>query len=47
MSNSVALTTIYPGEQIITGKFGEAGEQDVLSIPDGKMAISESGAQGR
>jgi pilus assembly protein CpaB len=40
MGDKVALTTVYPGEQIITGKFGEAGEQDVLSIPDGKMAIS-------
>jgi pilus assembly protein CpaB len=40
MGDQVALTAVYPGEQIITGKFGEAGEQDVLSIPDGKMAIS-------
>lgn len=36
----VALTPVYPGEQIITAKFGEAGEQEVLTIPDGKMAIS-------
>lgn len=40
MEGNVALTTIYPGEQIITGKFGAPGEQDVLTIPDGKMAIS-------
>lgn len=40
MSGDVALTTIYPGEQIITGKFGSPGEQDVLSIPEGQMAIS-------
>jgi len=40
MAGTVALTTIYPGEQIITGKFGQPGEQDVLTIPDGKMAIS-------
>jgi pilus assembly protein CpaB len=40
MSDRVALTTVYPGEQIITGKFGSPGEQDVLSIPDGKLAIS-------
>ena len=40
MGNKVALSTIFPGEQIITGKFGEPGEQKVLTIPDGKMAIS-------
>lgn len=40
MGNLVALTTVYPGEQIITAKFGQAGEQDVLSIPDGQLAIS-------
>lgn len=40
IGQQVALTTIYPGEQIVTAKFGEAGEQEVLTIPDGKMAIS-------
>ncbi len=41
LSGEVALTTIYPNEQIVTAKFGAAGEQDAgLSIPDGKMAIS-------
>ncbi len=40
MENDVALTTIFPKEQIVTGKFGSAGEQDVLSIPDGSIAIS-------
>lgn len=40
LSGQVALTTIYPGEQIVTGKFGSPGDQDVLSIPEGKMAIS-------
>ena len=40
LSNKVALSTIFPGEQIISGKFGEPGEQKVLTIPDGKMAIS-------
>jgi pilus assembly protein CpaB len=40
MANEVALTTIFPGEQIISGKFGAAGQEDVLTIPDGKMAIS-------
>ena len=36
----VALATIFPNEQIITGKFGEPGEQKVLTIPDGDVAIS-------
>lgn len=40
LSGQVALTTIYPGEQIVTGKFGSPGDQDVLTIPEGKMAIS-------
>lgn len=40
MSDLVALTTVYPGEQIISAKFGSAGDQEVLSIPDGKLAIS-------
>lgn len=38
--DQVALTTVYPGEQIITSKFGSAGDQKVLTIPDGQMAIS-------
>lgn len=42
MSDKVALTTVYPGEQIVTAKFGDAGEQEVLPIPDGKVAISIS-----
>ena len=40
MSDKVALTTVYPGEQIVTAKFGSAGEQETLTIPEGKMAIS-------
>jgi pilus assembly protein CpaB len=40
MENEVALSTIFPKEQIITGKFGAAGDQDVLTIPDGDIAIS-------
>lgn len=39
-AEKVALTTIYPNEQIVTAKFGEAGDQKVLNIPDGKLAIS-------
>ena len=40
LGDKVALTTVYPGEQIITGKFGSPGDQKVLPIPDGKIAIS-------
>ncbi|MGN6131895.1 MAG: Flp pilus assembly protein CpaB [Nocardioidaceae bacterium] len=40
MENQVALSTIFPKEQIITGKFGSAGDQEVLTIPDGDIAIS-------
>jgi pilus assembly protein CpaB len=40
MGDQVALTTVYPKEQIVTSKFGSAGDQEVLTIPDGKLAIS-------
>jgi pilus assembly protein CpaB len=40
LQDRVAVSTIFAGEQIIPEKFGEAGDQDVLSIPKGKMAIS-------
>lgn len=35
-----ALGTIYPGEQILASKFGEAGAAETLAIPDDKLAIS-------
>jgi len=40
---TVALTTIYAGEQLLTQKFGDVGEVNVataLPIPPGKIAIS-------
>ena len=40
MTDQVALSTIFPGEQIITGKFGAPGDQSMLTIPDGQLAIS-------
>lgn len=40
IGDEVALTTVYPGEQIISGKFGDPGDQEALTIPDRKMAIS-------
>lgn len=40
MEKEVALSTIYPNEQIISGKFGSSGDQQALTIPDGNIAIS-------
>jgi pilus assembly protein CpaB len=40
MEDQVALSTIYPNEQIVTAKFGSAGDQQTLTIPDGNIAIS-------
>ncbi len=38
---NVALTTIYPGEQILRGKFGaSAGDSSALTIPNKKLAVS-------
>jgi pilus assembly protein CpaB len=42
LENKVALSPIYPNEQIITAKFGASGEQSNLTIPDGDIAISVS-----
>jgi pilus assembly protein CpaB len=36
----VALTRVYPNEQVTTSKFGSAGEQDTLATPPGSFAIS-------
>lgn len=35
-----ANTNIYTGEQIVTEKFGGAGEASMLPIPEGKLAIT-------
>jgi pilus assembly protein CpaB len=41
LTGRVALTTIYPGEQVIDAKFGDsASVQSNLQIPDGQLAIS-------
>jgi pilus assembly protein CpaB len=44
IQGKVATSTIYPGEQIVSSKFGAAGTADAssLSIPKGKIAISIS-----
>ena len=39
LENKVALSTIYPNEQIITAKFGSSGEQSNLTIPDGDLSL--------
>lgn len=36
----VALSTIFPGEQILAAKFGPTGSNSSLQIPDGQLAIS-------
>ncbi len=38
----VALSPIYPGEQIIASKFGSPGDQSLLTIPDKQIAMSIS-----
>lgn len=38
----VALTRIFPNEQITASKFGSPGEQDTLIMPPGKFAVSVS-----
>lgn len=40
LGSEVALSTIFPKEQIVAGKFGSAGDQSTLTIPDGSIAIS-------
>ncbi len=40
IDDKVSLGTVFPGEQIISPKFGNPGQQDSLAIPPGKMAIS-------
>ena len=40
IGTQVALSTVFPNEQIITGKFGSPGDQEVLTLPNGKIAIS-------
>ena len=40
ISNDVALTTMYPGEQVIGAKFGTSQSSTALTIPPGMIAIS-------
>ncbi len=40
ISTLVAISDIYPGEQILAAKFGAVGSAGALPIPSGKMAMS-------
>ena len=40
LGTKVALSTVYPNEQIIAAKFGAAGDQQTLSIPESDIATS-------
>lgn len=40
VAGRVAVTAIYPGEQLIGAKFGATGSATALTIPKGKIAIS-------
>lgn len=40
LKGTVALQTIYPGEQILSSKWGAPGSESTLNIPDTNMAIS-------
>lgn len=40
IADLVALGTVYPGEQIISARFGTISDVENLVIPDDKMAVS-------
>lgn len=40
ITDSVALGTIFPGEQILAAKFGDLSDAESLVIPDDKLAVS-------
>ncbi len=40
LGGEVALARLYPNEQITGAKFGSSGDADVLTMPDGMIAIS-------
>ncbi len=40
LTGLVALTTIYPDEQVLPQKFGSAGTQQQITIPEKTMAVS-------
>lgn len=42
IAGEVALTAIYPGQQILTDEFGKLGTASALQIPGNELAISVS-----
>jgi pilus assembly protein CpaB len=40
IAGQVAVTALYPGEQLISTKFGASGAASGLSMPKGKIAVS-------
>ena len=40
LTGKVAVTNLYPGEQVISSKFGGAAESSALPIKEGDLAIS-------
>lgn len=40
VTGQIAVSAIYPGEQLIASKFGATGSANALAIPKGKIAIS-------
>ncbi len=40
VAGKVAITAIYPGEQLVSSKFGATGSTNGLAIPEGKIAMS-------
>ena len=40
INDLVALSTVYPGEQILANRFGSLGDSETLVIPDDKIAMS-------
>jgi pilus assembly protein CpaB len=40
LTGLVALTTMYPGEQVVPQKWGASGTQTTITIPEKMMAIS-------
>ena len=40
IGSQVALSQVFPNEQIISAKFGSPGDQELLTLPDGNIAIS-------
>ena len=40
LGEQIAIQRIFVGEQVTASKFGSAGEQDVLPLPKGRVAVS-------